>query len=247
VQVELQDRRKAPLDLAAGVRLSGVTLRRGGRSVLEGLDLDLTERRIGLIGVNGSGKSSLVRLLNGLLKAGAGEITLFGRSLSEKGFRPARHVGFIFQNPDHQILFPTVAEELSFGLDQLGLPKAEARERAFALLEREGIAGWAERAVQELSEGQKQLVCVLAVLIMEPALLILDEPFSSLDLPTRRQIMGFLEKRPEMQILISHDMESFEGFDRVIWLDQGKVAGDGPPGEVIAAYKAAMDSRRGEL
>jgi biotin transport system ATP-binding protein len=247
MQVELPDHGKAPLDLSAGLSLQGVTLSRGGRRVLEGLDLTVTERRVGLIGVNGSGKSSLVRLLNGLLRADAGEVRLFGRSLSEKGFRPARHVGFIFQNPDHQILFPTVAEELSFGLDQLGMPKAEARERTLAFLAREGVGDWAERAVQELSEGQKQLVCVLAVLIMEPALLILDEPFSSLDLPTRRQIMAFLEKRPEMQILISHDLESFEGFERVVWLDKGKIAGDGPPDEVIAAYRQAMAGRKGEL
>jgi biotin transport system ATP-binding protein len=235
---------KSDIDWSAGIRFSGVTAERGGRAVLRDISLHLKERRIGLIGVNGSGKSSLVRLLNGLLEPRQGSLELFGRAIGERGFRPARHVGFIFQNPDHQLLFPTVEEELAFGLDQLGVPKKEASERALALLAGQGLESLAGRAVHELSEGQKQLVCILAVLIMEPALLVLDEPFTSLDLPTRRRIMEFLEGRPEMQIMISHDLEGFEGFERILWLEEGRVAGDGPPGELLPAYRAAMAERK---
>ena len=135
-------------------------------------------------------------------------------------------------------------EELAFGLDQLGVPKKEASERALALLAGQGLEPLAGRAVHELSEGQKQLVCILAVLIMEPALLVLYEPFTRLELPTRRRIMEFLEGRPEMQIMISHDLEGFEGFERILWLEEGRVAGDGPPGELLPAYRAAMAERK---
>lgn len=228
------------IDRADGLRLERISARRGGRRVLHEIDLHLTERRVALIGSNGSGKSTLVRLLNGLIEPESGGISLFGRRLGEAGFRPARHVGFIFQNPDHQILFPTVVEELAFGLDQLGVDKREAETRARALLRGHGLEPLTDRPVHELSEGQKQLVCILAVLIMEPALLVLDEPFSSLDLPTRGRLQRFLEGRPEMQIWIGHELESFEAFDRVVWLDDGRVAGDGPPGAVIPAYRAAV-------
>ncbi len=235
------DRARGPrFDRARGLRFERVSARRGGRRVLHEIDLHLTERRIALIGSNGSGKSTLVRLLNGLIEPESGGVCLFGRRLGEAGFRPARHVGFIFQNPDHQILFPTVVEELAFGLDQLGVDKREAEARARTLLRGHGLEALADRPVHELSEGQKQLICILAVLIMEPALLVLDEPFSSLDLPTRARLQGFLESRPEMQIWIGHDLESFEGFDRVIWLDEGRVAGDGAPESVIPAYRAEV-------
>jgi len=235
------------IDRAAGIRFSGVTAERGCRPVLRDISLHLKEQRIGLIGVNGSGKSSLVRLLNGLLEPKQGEIELFGRRIGERGFQPARHVGFIFQNPDHQILFPTVEEELAFGLDQLGVEKKKAAERARALLAEQGLESLAGRAVHELSEGQKQLVCILAVLIMEPAVLVLDEPFTSLDLPTRLRIMAFLADRPEMQIMISHDLEGYESFERILWLEEGRIVGDGPPAELLPAYRKAMAGRKGEL
>ena len=228
------------IDRADGIRLERVSARRGGQRVLHGITLHLTERRIALIGSNGSGKSTLVRLLNGLIEPESGGVCLFGRKLGEPGFRPARHVGFIFQNPDHQILFPTVVEELAFGLDQLGVEKRAAEAKARDLLREHKLEPLADRPVHELSEGQKQLVCILAVLLMEPALLVLDEPFSSLDLPTRARLRRFLAGRQEMQIWIGHDLESFEGFDRVVWLDAGRVAGDGPPAAVIPAYRAAV-------
>ena len=230
-----------------GVQLRGVCAQRGGREVLSAIDLSLTEGRIGLVGVNGSGKSTLVRLLNGLLEPSRGEITLFGRRIGEKGFQPAREVGFIFQNPDHQLLFPTVAEELAFGPQQLGLEKRRAEEEARAFLAGHGIEAWAGRAVHELSEGQKQFVCILSVLIMKPRLLILDEPFASLDLPSRRRIMAFLGARKEMQLFISHEIDSLSDFDRIVWLDEGRVAGDGPPGEVLPRYRKAMDEREPAL
>ncbi|MDO6459104.1 ABC transporter ATP-binding protein [Granulosicoccaceae sp. 1_MG-2023] len=230
----------APPPLSDEVSLHEVSLRRGEREVLHSLSLSLNEKRIGLIGRNGSGKSSLVRLLNGLCLADSGRVDVFGLDPQQhRALLPAR-VGFIFQNPDHQIIFPTVAEELAFGLTQQGEDNDRARERALALLEEQGCGALAGRPVHDLSGGQKQLVCILAILIMQPDLLILDEPFASLDLPTRNRLLRWLLRRDERLIMVTHELECLQDFDRVIWLDEGRVVADGAAAGVIAQYRRAM-------
>ena len=228
------------------IRLRNVTLRRGGRVVLDALDLDLAERRIGLIGANGSGKSSLVRLFNGLLAADEGEVEVHGLKASEKASELPRTVGFIFQNPDHQIIFPTVAEEVAFSLEQSGLPRREALKAAVPALARFGREHWAERPVHALSEGEKQFLCIIAVLVMEPAVVVLDEPFSSLDLITRRRLEGLIATLPQQVITIAHELDAFSVYDRVLWLDGGRVRLDGAPGEVVGAYRDWAEAQAAE-
>ncbi|MBB3772154.1 biotin transport system ATP-binding protein [Angulomicrobium tetraedrale] len=227
---------------ASSILLDNVTLVRGGRRVLDGLSLALCERRIGLIGTNGSGKSSLVRLLNGLLATDEGRVVVHGIDASEAGEQLPRTVGFIFQNPDHQIIFPTVAEEIAFSLEQAGHPRREARREAVPALARFGRAHWAERPVHALSEGEKQFLCIIAVLVMEPAVLVFDEPFSSLDLPTRRRLEALIATLPQQVLLIAHELDAFATYERVVWLHEGRVRGDGPPAEVIAAYRAFAET-----
>jgi len=214
------------------ISLDRVTLRRGGRVVLDGISLTFTEPRIGLIGNNGSGKSSLVRLLNGLLAADEGRVVVHGLDAREKAAELPRKVGFIFQNPDHQIIFPTVAEEVAFSLEQSGRTRREAAGEAKAALARFQRESWADRPVHALSEGEKQLLCIIAVLVMEPAVIVLDEPFSSLDLPTR----------PRQELLIARVLDAFDGYDRVVWLHEGRVRMDGPPAEVVGAYRDMVDA-----
>lgn len=221
------------------IELNQVHLKREGLTVLSDLNLTLSERRIGLIGNNGSGKSSLVRLLNGLLQPSQGDIQVRGHSPTSGPEAMSDQVGFIFQNPDHQLIFPTVIEELMFGLRNQGLSKADARDRAEHCLREHQRQDWAERPVHSLSEGQKQWVCIMAVLVMNPAVLILDEPFSALDLPTRQHLTDWLLGLPQQLIMISHDLEVLAAFDRVLWLEQGRVRGDGDPAAVIADYRAA--------
>lgn len=221
------------------IELNQVHLKREGLTVLSDLNLTLSERRIGLIGNNGSGKSSLVRLLNGLLQPSQGDIQVRGHSPTRGPEAMSDQVGFIFQNPDHQLIFPTVIEELMFGLRNQGLSKADARDRAEQCLREHQRQDWAERPVHSLSEGQKQWVCIMAVLVMNPAVLILDEPFSALDLPTRQHLTDWLLGLPQQLFMISHDLEVLAAFDRVLWLEQGRVRGDGDPGVVIADYRAA--------
>lgn len=219
------------------IRLDHVTLSRGGRVVLDDVSLEIAERRVGLIGTNGSGKSSLVRLLNGLLAPDGGRVTVHGLDAAEKPEELPRKVGFIFQNPDHQIIFPTVAEEIAFSLEQAGMPRRAAAKEAVPALARFQRAHWAERPVHALSEGEKQFLCIIAVLVMEPAVLVLDEPFSSLDLPTRRRLEALVAGLDQQVILVAHELDAFAGYERVIWLHEGRVRMDGPPASVIAAYR----------
>ncbi|MBO6895004.1 MAG: ABC transporter ATP-binding protein [Roseibium sp.] len=221
----------------------GVTL--GQRTVLEDLTLSLKEARIGVIGLNGSGKSTFVRLLNGLRTPDKGNLTLFGAPAADAEPELPRHVGFVFQNPDHQAIFPTVEEEIAFGLTQLGAGKEESRKEARAFLELHGCLELAESPIAELSEGQKQLVCILSVLVMEPELLILDEPMTSLDALAVRRIYGKLMSLPQKIVMISHDLTHFENFDRVIWLEGGRVRLDGPPQQVLAAYRNDIEEKSG--
>ncbi|WP_029005102.1 energy-coupling factor ABC transporter ATP-binding protein [Azorhizobium doebereinerae] len=223
---------------AGGIALRDVWLDRGDAPLFRGLDLTLGERRIGLVGANGSGKSSLLRLINGLIVPARGEITVAG--LDARAHRrdlPGR-VGFVFQNVDHQILFPTVREEVAFGLAEQGLPRAEARAGAERLLAAHGCAGWGERAVEELSEGQKQLVCILAAIAPGPPILAMDEPLASLDLATRLSLLARLRALPQQILMASHDLDLLADFDRIVWLEAGAVAGDGPPREVLPRYRA---------
>ncbi|MFG1345318.1 ABC transporter ATP-binding protein [Xanthobacter autotrophicus DSM 431] len=236
-----------PVRQAGPVRLAGVEVTRGARTVFSGLSLTLSERRIGLVGDNGSGKSTLLRLVNGLILPDAGSVTVDGLDTRRDRRRLPATVGFVFQNVDHQIIFPTVREEVAFGPIQQGVPKAKANAEADGLLARHGCAGWGERAVADLSEGQKQLVCILAALAAGPRILLLDEPFSSLDLANRLALAARLAALDLQVVMASHDLHLLEGFDRVIWLKAGRVAADGRPAEVLPLYEADARAHAAEL
>lgn len=217
--------------------LSGVSLARQDRPLFGGLSLDIAEQKVGLIGDNGAGKSSLLRLLNGLLLPDAGTIVVHGlETKSQRASLPGK-VGFIFQNPEHQIVFPTGAEEIAFGLRCTGMNSKQADVAARAFLAEQNCADWADTSVNELSDGQKQHLCILAILAMTPSLLLLDEPFSSLDLPSRMKFMKMIAALPQQVVMASHDLDVFTNFDRVIWIDGGKIAADGGPVQVIATYR----------
>ncbi|MCB1754999.1 MAG: ABC transporter ATP-binding protein [Gammaproteobacteria bacterium] len=225
--------------------LDDVTLRRGQNEVLRGISLELDENRIGVIGNNGSGKSSLIKLLNGLNLPDQGSVTVFGYDTREYRQKLPALVGFIFQNPDHQIIYPTVLEELAFGLEQFGQPTPQAQQNARAFLKNYQCEGLADKPVHTLSEGQKQLVCILAVLIMRPRLLLLDEPFSSLDLPTRKRLLNLLDSAAERLLMVSHDLAVLADFDKVIWLHEGRIRQQGRAEDVIAAYRHFSEQAAG--
>ncbi|PZR00526.1 MAG: cobalt ABC transporter [Cereibacter sphaeroides] len=211
----------------------------GGREILSGIDLHLTEARIGIVGRNGSGKTTLLRLMAGLIAPVQGRVTVGGADPGDRRAMLAK-VGILFQNPDHQILFPTVEEELGFGLRQMGRTKGEVAATVAARLTAEGRAHWAGLSTQALSHGQKQYLCLLAVLMMGPATILLDEPFAALDVPTKLRLSRRLAELPQRLVIISHDPATVSGCDRVIWLEGGRVAADGTPTEVLPRFEAEM-------
>ncbi|MBD3766233.1 MAG: ABC transporter ATP-binding protein [Rhodobacterales bacterium] len=221
--------------------MEGAGLAVAGRAILTGIDLHLTEARIGLAGRNGSGKTTLLRLMAGLVAPSAGRVRVDGIDPFRDRRGLVARLGVMFQNPDHQIIFPTCAEEIAFGLRQTGLTAAGARAAALRLLQQEGRAAWAEAPVAALSQGQRQYLCLLAVLAMQPATILLDEPFAALDLPTQARLARRLAALPQRLVVVSHDPAVLARCDRVVWIEGGRIADDGPPGVVLPAYLAAME------
>ena len=212
----------------------------GKEKILEDLSLSITEQRVGFIGRNGSGKTTLLRILAGLQELNSGKVLIDGTEVAKKRKEAIEKVGIIFQNPDHQIIFPTVGEELRFGLTQLGLSKNEADFKVNACLKEYNKLEWFDRSISTLSQGQKHLVCLLSVLLMEPKVLLLDEPFTGIDIPTQRKLEEYLRPLNQTVVLVSHVPETFENYERLIWIDEGGVQADGTPRGVIKKYQDAM-------
>ena len=229
--------------IPARLALDSVCLQRGATQVFDHLNLQLADQRIGLIGDNGAGKTSLLRLLCGLETPDSGQVLSGGKSLHDSASARVRWVGMMFQNPDDQIIFPTVIEELALGLQPQGLSKKEAKVQALQFLQARGLQDWAERAVTSLSQGQRQHVCWLALLLAGPRSLLLDEPYASLDLPSQALLARDIEKAEQQIIVSTHLLDHVRPFSRVIWLEQGQVRGDGSGHEVCSAYEANVRER----
>lgn len=219
------------------IELSLVRHAFAGRRVLDDISLTLAERRIGIIGPNGGGKSTFARLLNGLLIPDAGRVVVDGADTREK-LKEVRHkVGFVFQNPDNQIVMPTVAEDLAFGLKNIGLAGRDLDRRLEAALLDFNLAGLGEMPAHRLSGGQKQLLALAGVVAMQPAYLVLDEPTTLLDLRNSRMIGACIAALPQVVVLVSHDLDAFTGFERVLVIDGGRVVADDEPAAAIRFYR----------
>jgi biotin transport system ATP-binding protein len=218
-----------------------VSHRFGERKVLRDIDLRIAERRVGIIGSNGSGKSTLARMINGLLTPTSGTVTVDGVDASRKGAQVRRKVGFVFTDPDTQIVMPTVAEDLAFSLRRAGLSKQEVAARVDEVLERFGLAGHAEHPSHLLSGGQKQLLALGAVLIRRPEVIVADEPTTLLDLRNAKVVADALDAVDQQVIVVTHQLTLLESFERVIVIDDGAVVFDGTPAAAVAAYRAAVE------
>ncbi|MBQ0805783.1 MAG: ABC transporter ATP-binding protein [Sulfitobacter sp.] len=222
------------------IDLNAVSFAPGGVAVLHDVTLQANERRIGVVGRNGSGKTSLARVLAGLVSPAAGQVQIAGVDVAKDRKAALRTVGILFQNPDHQIIFPTVEEEISFGLTQLGQSGTDAAQNTAAMLAQFDRTHWAKAAIHQLSQGQRQLVCLMSILAMRPKLIILDEPFAGLDIPTTLHLTRVLSQLDAHLVHITHDPQHLAGYDRVIWIDEGRVAQDGSGQTVIPAFMTRM-------
>lgn len=242
----LQELYGEPAAAVPAIRLENLGYRLDGQSILHGLTLQSSAMRIGIVGRNGSGKSTMARLLAGLLAPTTGSIRIGGADLFADRRAALNSVGVLFQNPEHQIIFPLVHEEIAFGLRQQGLSKPDAATQVRQILTQFDRAHWHDAPIDALSQGQKHLVCMMAVLAMRPNLLVLDEPFAGLDIPTKRQLTRLLLPSKIRLCHISHDPADLLGYDELFWIDRGELVAHGPSDQILPQFTAEME-RLGEL
>jgi len=206
---------------------------------LLGVDLSLGEgETVCLVGPNGSGKSTLLRIIAGLLSPSEGAILLNGRTATREELRGL--VGYVFQNPENQIVGSTVIEDVVFGLENLGIPRKEMLRRAKKALECVRLHGLENRAPGTLSGGQKQRLALASILAMEPRFLALDEPTSMIDLKGKNEVLLVLEELRRSGhgiVLATHDPGEMSLCDRIVLLDEGEmVASIEGPGPWVKLY-----------
>lgn len=225
------------------IEFSSVSVAFDDTVVLEDINLTLTEQRIGIIGQNGGGKSTLTRLINGLGEPSEGTVTVDQMDVAKQGKKVREKVGFVFSDAENQIVMPNVRDDVAFSLRRFKLPKHERLARVDATLERFGLAEFAERSPHTLSGGQKQLLALAAVMVIDPILIIADEPTTLLDLRNRDRIKREFARLEQQLLVVTHDLEFLRDFDRVICIDNHRIAADGRPAEVIDFYQDLMAQR----
>jgi biotin transport system ATP-binding protein len=224
--------------VSAALRFDGVGVRLGERWALRGVTIESDARRIAVIGANGSGKSTFARLLNGLVTATEGTAVVHGVDPARDKRAARRAVGFVFSNPDAQIIMPTVEEDLAFSLRGRGLSSAEVAERVGAALDRFGLRHLAAERCFELSSGQKQLLAVAAVLIASPSLVVADEPTALLDAENSRLIRRHLiDELTQQLVLVTHDLALADRCDVAVRFAGGRLVDSGPASEVVERYR----------
>jgi biotin transport system ATP-binding protein len=204
----------------------------------------LSERRIAVVGANGSGKSTFARLVNGLALPSSGTVRVDGLDTARDGAAVRQRVGFVFTDPEAQLVMPTPLEDVALSLRRLRLSAEERDARARAVLARFGLGERAEVPVHALSGGQKQLLALAGVLATEPDVLVCDEPTTLLDLRWRRAVDELLAGLDQQVLLVTHDLDAAERAERVLVVDAGAVVFDGDPHEAVATYRALMHDRR---
>jgi biotin transport system ATP-binding protein len=211
--------------------------------LLDAVNLRLTETRVGVIGANGSGKSTLLRLVNGLIQPTAGRVEVDGDNTVSAVRRVRRNVGFVFTDPLSQLVMPTGREDVELSLRRSVKNGSERRRLAEAALQHLGLLHLADQSIYELSGGERQLMALAAVLAVDPKVLVLDEPSTLLDLRNRELLRRTLARLDQQIIMSTHDLDLALEMDRVLVIEQGKVAFDGAPAEAVSAYRTlCMDS-----
>ncbi|WP_293831184.1 ABC transporter ATP-binding protein [uncultured Corynebacterium sp.] len=225
------------------IEFRGATVTYDGEQILAPLTVSLSEQRIGIIGSNGSGKSTTVRLINGLIEPTSGQVLYDGLTPDKRGKDIRKRVGFVFSDAESQIVMPRVSDDVAFSLRRFKLPREEVKRRVADALERFELADRAENSPLTLSGGEKQMLALASVLVIEPDTIIADEPTTLLDLRNRRRIVRELMSLDQQLIVVTHDLEMLRGFDRVLVIDDGALAYDGTPDDAIAFYTDLMDAK----
>ncbi|MCM1115594.1 MAG: energy-coupling factor transporter ATPase [Clostridium sp.] len=210
-------------------------------SVLENLNLNIEKGSfVAILGHNGSGKSTIAKLTNGILFADSGQVIVDGQVAKEDDsiFDIRKKVGMVFQNPDNQIVSSIVEEDVAFGVENLGIPPEECRRRVDEALKTVGMYEYREKSPAKLSGGQKQRVAVAGIIAMKPMCIVLDEPTAMLDPSGRREVIETIKQLNRQEgitiVLITHYMDEAVQADRVVVIDRGMIKMDDTPQNVFS-------------
>ena len=200
---------------------------------------------VGVVGPNGGGKSTLARLLNGLLRPNSGRVRVAGIDPATEPYQVRKKGGVLFQNPDNGLVAPFVEDDVAFGLENIGVERQEMRERVAAAMRAVGLSGYERREPHTLSGGEKQRVALAGILATDTEVLVLDEPTSMLDLAGRREV---LERLRELQssktvLHITHHLEELLDADRILVLNAGRLVADVSPTRLISDADLLRDNR----
>lgn len=219
-----------------------------GKPVLKDLTFAVEKgESVGLIGANGAGKSTIMKLIPGLLDS-MGRVRVDGISVGKDTAAEVRKkVGFVLQDPDSQMFMPTVLEDMIFGPMNYGLTKDEAVAKADRILAEMGLSDLRNRHNHRISGGEKKMAAIATILAMEPQAVIMDEPTASLDPYNRRTVINMIRSRSETKLIASHDLDTIlDTCSRVILISGGVLAADGPA-ERILRDRALLEANRMEL
>ena len=209
-----------------------------GTAALDGVDFHLQEgETVALFGANGSGKTTFVLHLNGLL-IGEGRIQVCGMEMNKVNLAAIRRkIGLVFQDSDEQLFMPSVLEDVAFGPMNLGIPAGLADVQSRAALQLAGMAHAFNKAPYHLSAGEKRRVALAGVLVMNPSVLVLDEPTTFLDPPGQRGLVALLRSLPQSKIIVTHDIMFAKALaTRAIFFREGIIAGEGSVDEIIQRF-----------
>jgi cobalt/nickel transport system ATP-binding protein len=208
-----------------------------GHLALDGINLSVSAgESVGIIGSNGAGKSTLLLHLNGTLRPTTGTISISSLPVDDRNIRAIRRkVGMVFQDPDDQLFMPTVSEDIAFGLLNLGLPENEVKEKTDAILNRFGMSAYADKMPHHMSLGEKKKIALAGILVLEPEIIVFDEPTANLDLHSRKDFIEILKGLKQTRIIASHNLEMIARVtQRVIVINKGKIIADGPAKDIVS-------------
>lgn len=208
----------------------------GQRKILDQISLELQAPKTAVLGLNGSGKSTFLRLFNGLDPISSGQVLVHGVSVADHLAAVRSRVGLLFSDPAAQLLMPTVIEDVELSLQ--GIEKSSLRrEAALEVLAQRGLEERAFDSTYTLSGGEKQLVALSTLLAVEPKVLLLDEPTTLLDLRNKYKLMDLLESLPQQQLISTHDLELAASCQEAIIIHRGQLLAQGPAEQMIDLYR----------
>lgn len=219
------------------------------RRVLHGMSFRIEKgESVGLIGANGAGKSTIMKLLLGLLAAKEGKVLIDGTEVKKETLSDIRaKLGFVLQNSDNQMFMPTVYEDMIFGPLNYGLTREEADRRVDEVLSRLGLEYLKNRYNHKISGGEKRMAAIATILAMEPEAVLMDEPTSALDPYNRRVVINTIRELDQTKLIASHDLDMIlDTCGRVILISGGRIAADGPSEEILRDRRL-LEANRMEL